>query len=146
MFPIHLNKEGGATLSFDVIGQAWGYGGNGEEASVALPSLYYRGGGPGPMLSTNFDLSGAARYDWSSFPPIDTYAGIRWVQTVTGGVIPSRIAVGIDHADQSSDDRNTFIAGALIGLAGAALIAALQEGLYAPRRRETDLEPPNAPW
>ena len=50
---------------------------------------------------------------------------------MTGGRIPGRAAVGINHAEQTTDDNKTFVAGALIGLAGGALLSAVQEALHA---------------
>ena len=38
--------------------------------------------------------------------------------------------VGTDHLSQKSDDHNTFLAGALVGVGGGAIIGAIQEGLH----------------
>jgi hypothetical protein len=42
---------------------------------------------------------------------------------------PGTAAFGIDHARQASDTTWTFIAGALLGLGGGALLAAIQDAL-----------------
>jgi hypothetical protein len=135
---------GDAAFSFDVTDPTFGFQVNGVQASVALPGVSIGGGGSSNLLAT-YQMPHPGRYDWSSFPPdsIHPRQGISWYEPSAGQTLPSRIAVGIDHAEQSADDRNTFIAGALIGLAGAALIAAIQEALHAPfprRHKGTDTD------
>jgi hypothetical protein len=54
-------------------------------------------------------------------------ATVVWNEQVTGGEAAGRVAVGINHGNQAWNDDKTFIAGAFIGLAGGALLSALQE-------------------
>jgi hypothetical protein len=124
------------SVSFDVINQPFGYVEDGLQAAVAIPALTYDSPVGAPTLLASFDVPDAGQYDWSADPPNEISDAIYWRQTAFGGTLPSRIAIGIDHAEQSTDDRDTFIAGALIGLAGAALIAALQEALHTQLTRQ----------
>jgi hypothetical protein len=135
IYTLRFDNSGKASISFDVKNQAFGYSSDRVRAAVAVPGVYYIAAGAGPILNTKVDLPSAPRYDWSSFPPTQLFEGIEWVETPVGGDISSRTAVGVNHGEQSKDDRDTFIAGALIGLAGAALIAAIQEALHMPVRR-----------
>lgn len=130
---LHLDRTGNLRVSFTISGSAFGYDSAGVEAAVALPGLVYHGEGQGgpPEFFSSFDLPSAGAYDWSAFPPLDISTGnIRWVELTSTGALAGHAVVGIDHAKQSRDDTDTFISGALIGLAGAALIAGLQEGLH----------------
>jgi hypothetical protein len=105
-----------------------GYAFNEDTAAAAIPRLYYVGPGS-PFLATEYDrVPSPNRYDWSAFPPEISYGSrIAWAETVTNGATPGRVSVGVDHANQTKDSNNTFIAGALIGLAGGALLSAIQE-------------------
>jgi hypothetical protein len=138
---------GSAQVAFDVGDRAFGYESHGEQAVVGVPGVEYgdeRNVGSGPVLNASYFIPSASRYDWSAFPPTQESTGapgvtyLTWAERPVNRSIPGRIAFGIDHNQQRVDDRNTFIAGALIGLAGAGLIAALQELLHTPviRRRK----------
>jgi hypothetical protein len=77
-------------------------------------------------------LPAANTFDWSTFPPaIATAKYATWEQAITGDQLAGRIAVGVDHANDSRNTYLTFLAGALIGLAGGALLSAVQEALHA---------------
>jgi hypothetical protein len=109
---------------------------NGLTASAALPEAFYNCPAsdlrcPTPTLETRYDIASAASYDWSSVPYQHVTAStITWSEQVQSGAAPGRVAVGIDSASQSRDDAWTFVAGALIGLAGGALLAGAQELLH----------------
>jgi hypothetical protein len=109
---------------------------NGLTASAALPQAFYNCPAsdpqcPTPTLETRYDIASAVSYDWSSLPYQHvTGSTITWNEQVQGGATPGRVAVGIDSASQSRDDAWTFVAGALIGLAGGALLAGVQELLH----------------
>jgi hypothetical protein len=122
---------GTAFASFLVETHSFGETFDGRTASVAIPAVNYQG--PGTfVLETKYDLPSASSYNWSSFPTqfaTDTYA--QWNEPVTGSVVSGRVAVGTNYAAQAKDDSETFFAGALIGLAGAALLFAVQEALHA---------------
>jgi hypothetical protein len=134
---LHINSSGIAELSFDNAGPPISYVSDGLQADIALPGVEYNGPGPDPFFNTAVKVPLAARYDWSSYPPRQLAPNglMTWTEVVVGGHLDSRTAIGTDHAAQSADTTNTFIAGALIGLAGAALIAAIQEALHARIRR-----------
>jgi hypothetical protein len=77
-------------------------------------------------------------YDWSSHPPATlSNSGAAWTEAVLPGSIynsgdtAGRVASGIDHTGQANHDTKTFITGVLPGLAGGALLSAVQEALHA---------------
>ena len=113
---------------------------NGHTASAAIPYVIFRGPGI-PEFGIDYEsFPAASSYDWSSFPasavsnlrvswdvPLTEVvgAGHEVAATPTQG----QIVIGINHSAQVSDDRRTFYAGALLGLAGGALLSAVQEVL-----------------
>jgi hypothetical protein len=128
--PLEFDGDGRTSATVHVRADGFGYTENGLSASVAIPQLTYVGRGE-PGVSVSYDLPGARDYDWSSFPTAfadDTSA--RWTHQLNGGRAAARNAVGVNHTNQDKDNRNTFLAGALVGLAGGALLAAVQEGLH----------------
>ena len=103
---------------------------NGVNASAAIPEVLYRGLGQ-PILLTLYHLRSASSYDWSASPVAAvTSATAQWQQDVVSGDTPGRAAVGVDHSAQTRDDIKIFIAGALLGIAGGAIIAAVQEAMH----------------
>ena len=59
------------------------------------------------------------KFDWSAFlTDEETTAYASWIEQITNGVEPGRVAIGINHAAQSRDDLDLI--GALVGPAGAA--------------------------
>lgn len=126
--------------TFLVHARSFGVSFDGVNAYAAVPEvlLTLPGGGPvgqGPEsadLGIRFRIPNAAAYDWSSFPTRELTASTAvWEESLNLGSNPGRVAVGINHAQQSSDDNLTFIAGALIGIAGAALLTSGQEFFHA---------------
>jgi hypothetical protein len=104
---------------------------NGVTASVAIPAILYKGPGT-PTAYVEYRIPSASSYDWSAFPTQFANAAFAsWAEVVTSGNVTGRAAVGINHANQSKDDNKTFLAGALLGLAGGALLSAVQEALRA---------------
>jgi hypothetical protein len=129
--PLILEKNDYAEATYFVKDNDFGLTYNGIDASAAIPEVYYKGPGT-PTLQAQYDIPSASSYDWSSFPALyanDIFA--TWEEPVANGRVPGRAAVGINHAEQASDDNKTFFAGALIGLAGGALLSAVQEALHA---------------
>jgi hypothetical protein len=121
-----------AETGFLVDASGFGVTHNSTTASAAIPQVLYEGGGGSPTLLTQYNIPGASSYDWSSFPT--EFANSRfatWSELVTSGDVGGRAAVGINHANQSSESDDTFIAGALIGLAGGALLSGFQEAMHA---------------
>jgi hypothetical protein len=50
-----------------------------------------------------------------------------WTEPLVGADTPGKVAVGINQTRQSSDNHLAFLAGALIGVAAGAVLAAIQE-------------------
>ena len=130
--PDGQDPTGVAQANFFVRAHDFGYASNGITALAAIPQVFYLARGS-PTLTTVYENAPAASsYDWSSFPPESlngTSAG--WDEPVTGGATQGRVAVGINHANQAKENNKAFFAGALIGLAGGALLSAVQEALHA---------------
>jgi hypothetical protein len=122
-----------ANATFSLSASGFGESSNGLTASAALPQVSYECPSfystcPSPTLETQYQLGSASSYDWSSLPTQRVSdATVVWNEQVTGGEAAGRVAVGINHGNQAWNDDKTFIAGAFIGLAGGALLSALQE-------------------
>jgi hypothetical protein len=102
---------------------------DGVNASAAIPEILYGAGGQ-PKLLTLYHLPSASSYDWSgSQTALVTSATAQWQTDVVSDDTPGQATVGVDHAAQQHDDIKIFIAGALLGIAGGAIIAAVQEAL-----------------
>ena len=128
------NKSGEALTTFFVKASSFGYVFNDINASAAIPRVDFLGpGSVTPILYTDYySVISADSYDWSTFQPqLKNATEILWYEPVTSGAAPGIVAVGINHANEAKDINYTFFAGALIGLAGAALLAAIQETLHA---------------
>lgn len=111
---------------------------DGVNASASIPQIDYHGpDNPEPPMATQYIVPSASSYDWSPLPALGT-AGpdVNWVEYLPSGVTESRVAAGINHAAQSDDNTKTFIAGALLGLAGGAILSAIQEALHASDRAQ----------
>ncbi len=120
-----------ADTGFLVNGGGFGVTHNSTTASAAIPEVLYKGGGT-PTLLTQYNIPGASSYDWSSFPTkFASNSFATWSELVTSGDAGGRAAVGINHASQSAQSNDTFIAGALIGLAGGALLSGFTEAMHA---------------
>jgi hypothetical protein len=107
----------------------------GVNAAAAVPEVTYSGPGT-PVFETQYQIPRASSYDWSSFPvqfANSTFA--TWTQPISGGQLAGRDAVGLDYANQSRDGYYTFLAGAILGLAGGAVLSAFQEALDANERK-----------
>lgn len=122
-----------ANATFSLSASGFGESSNGLTASAAIPQVSYECPSfyspcPTPTLETQYQLASASSYDWSSLPTqLVSDTKVAWNEEVTGGEAAGRVAVGISHRNQAWNDDKTFIAGALIGLAGGALLSALQE-------------------
>jgi hypothetical protein len=129
-----------ATISFRAKTSQFGDVSNGLEASVAVPQLSYQcscSAVGAPVMQARYNLAGAASYDWATFPTQQqSAAGATWAEPVaTGGETPGRVATGVDFGTQREDNALTFIAGALIGVAGGALLTVVTEWLHAMDRQ-----------
>lgn len=120
-----------AFSTFDVRAHNFGIALNGVTAAAAIPQLFYTGPGT-PTLTTEYNVPSASSYDWSAFPTLlANRTEAYWLESVTGGAAPGRVAIGINHSNETKDANKTFFAGALLGLAAAALLSAVQEALHA---------------
>ncbi|HEV2374488.1 MAG TPA: hypothetical protein VGS19_20295 [Streptosporangiaceae bacterium] len=120
-----------ATADFFVKSHSFGVTFNGVNASAAIPEIFYHSTGT-PDLFAAYHFPSASSYDWSSYPAFfASKSTVVWQEAVTNGETVPRSAVGIDHARLASDDNKTFFAGALLGLAGGAILSAVQEALHA---------------
>jgi hypothetical protein len=88
-----------------------------------------------PELITHLELPHADSYDWIGGPPPYQLngGGIAWRQSVEAATQPVFVS-GVNRHQQDVDDVRVFMAGAFIGVAGGAVVAALQECLNARER------------
>lgn len=122
--------SGKATADVFVKASRFGVAFNGVNATAAIPEVIYQGPG-NPMMAVAYDIPSASSYDWASFPTaaVNSSTAI-WQMSLASGDTAGRAAVGINPAGQASHDTGTFIAGALIGLAGGAILSAVQEAFH----------------
>lgn len=106
---------------------------NDVTASAVIPEVtYYGPPTPAQALLAGYEIPSAASYDWSSFQPQSFTKGFTvWAEDFSVGDTQSRVVVGINHSAQTRDDFLIFLAGAVIALGGAAILAATQEALHA---------------
>ncbi|MBO0771173.1 MAG: hypothetical protein J2P35_06935 [Actinobacteria bacterium] len=127
-------ESGRASTEFLVRARRFGVSVNGVTAAAALPDVTYQGPGT-PRLVSSFVIPSGSSYDWSSVPEAAaSRAGVVFQDDITAGHAPARDAVGINHAGQAAQNDRTFVAGILLGLAGGALLGAVQEALHAAGR------------
>lgn len=124
-----IMPTGKATADFFVKAHSFGVASNGITASAAIPEVEYQGPGQ-PTLVVTYHIPSAASYDWSSFPTASvSNSTAEWQEDLTNDETEARAAVGINHAGQAAHDYEAFVAGALVGVAGGALVSAFQEAL-----------------
>ncbi len=128
-------KSGTASALFGVNAANFGVNFDGIDAYAAIPEVTLKLQGPGsenPTFLAAFSIPSAASYDWSSFQTEEIKGSfIAWKEALASSDTAGRTTVGIDHAREANDETLNFLAGALIGLAGAAILAAIQEALHA---------------
>lgn len=142
-FTSYYNSIKTATAHLFVKASNFGVTSNGLVASAAIPDVTYGGpAGPSgseiPQFLAWYHLPSATSYDWSSYPTVKTgtsYAA--WQEQLINGDTAGRAAVGINHVGQANDDTKTLIAGILFGLAGGAILSAVQELLHATLEGDT---------
>jgi hypothetical protein len=115
-----------ASAHFDMGPNERGLAYNGLNAVVAIPEVVIPGPRENPELHVSYDIPSDASYDWSPGPP---QTAAEWSSHLTRADTPGQMFFGTDHGREDSDNLHIFLAGALIALAGAAILAALQEGL-----------------
>jgi hypothetical protein len=102
----------------------------GSFGKLGLISTFYFAGNM--RVTDSINVPSADSYDWSSFPTSSASSnGASWEEQLVNGEASARVAVGINHSAQVNDDHRNFLAGAIIGIAGGALLGAVQEGLHA---------------
>jgi hypothetical protein len=110
---------------------------NGESAIVELPEVFEDGQEEhGSYLSVSYNAPGATTYDWSIPTGYPSTASVGWQEPLTPSsgpgfqpiFLPTEIT-GTNLQVQGRDERNILIAGILFGVAGSAVVAAIQEGL-----------------
>lgn len=122
-----------AVAVFPVNFPSFGVSANGLNAYAALPQVSYQAGfsRATPTLSAEYQIPGAASYNWSAFPAaLLTNSSAVWKEALAKGGTPGRIAPGINYAEQSRNRYLTFLGGLLIGISGGAIVSAIQEGLH----------------
>jgi hypothetical protein len=135
--PLDFGSGTTSTVDFPLNTRSFGSDSNGVDAYAAIPDVSYQltgSHGPvPPIFFATYRIPSPTSYDWSQFPP-EAYKGsaITWkeVITSTSGDTAGHVVLGIDRARQSSDATWTFIAGALLGLGGGAILSAVQEFLH----------------
>jgi len=131
-----LRSSGGPLLAIPhvfVKTNNFGESSNGVTASAVIPEVtYYGPSAPAAALLAGYKIPSGGSYDWSSFQPQSFTNGfVVWAENFSAGDTQSRVAVGINHDAQANDDFMIFLAGAVVALAGAAMLAAIQEALHA---------------
>jgi hypothetical protein len=130
-----------ATAYFVLKAHSYGVAANGATAAVAFPQVSFAGTQQATMTLTFTNIPAANTYDWSSYPPSNVNNfGTEWVEPVTPGnpanlllgtaVTNGRVVTGINHTAQAHDSTFTLVVGVLFGIAGGALVAAVQEALH----------------
>jgi hypothetical protein len=121
-------------VTFAVKANHFGATFNGATASAVIPEIEYFGPATtASALLTGYKITSADSYDWSSLHP-QSFAKddfVVWAEDFLPGDTQSRVALGINHSAQAHNDFMIFLAGAVVALAGAATLAAIQEALHA---------------
>lgn len=127
--PLPWDKSPGpfvASANFDMGPDERGLAYNGRNASAEIPEVVIPGPRENPGLHVSYDIPSGSSYDWSPGPP---QTAAEWSSHLTRADTPGQMFFGTDHGREDSDNLHIFVAGALIALAGAAVLAALQEAL-----------------
>lgn len=108
---------------------------NGQSATAQLPIVSTAANLPGsaPEIDLAYKVPNADTYDWSTPPALYVSSSWPdWSEQLSSSVseIPPVAITGTNNAVQAQDNRSTFISGILLGVAGAAAIAFVQEGMH----------------
>lgn len=125
-----------ATRNFYVVAHRFGVSYDGVNSSASFPQIDYAGPGIAPILTIHYGVPLASSYDWSYPPEYLSNVLVEWTETIVdpsadGHEVLPTVVRGVDYSSQQQDSLYTFIAGAIIGLAASALLAAVQEALHA---------------
>ena len=110
-----------------------GLSSNGESAIAELPGVESDNSVGSRLLYVHYHIPNADAYDWSVPPLLGALAGsVLWTETLNSSFAPAQPTeiTGTNHQAQVQDDHDTFISGILLGVAGSAVIAVVQEGLH----------------
>jgi hypothetical protein len=119
-----------ATIVFRVNASGSGVASNGITASVAIPDVIYHGPGTPPIFAVDYPIPSASGYYWNSFPAAEVNkSSVVWEEPLVNGDTPGRSAIGSNGAGQVQDTLKAFLAGALVGIGGGGLVAAIQEAI-----------------
>ena len=130
-----------ATAYFVLKAHSYGVAANGATAAVAFPEVDFGGTQQASMNLSFGSIPAANTYDWSSYPPLQVSNSYTlWAEPVAPGplrlfprpgrVTNGRVVTGINHDAQAHDSTLTLVVGVLFGIAGGALVAAVQEALH----------------
>ena len=83
-----------------------------------------------PQVRVSYRFPSDLKYDWTGGPPptlvTTSFGGVEWVEPLKSLAAPTAVS-GTDSYEASSDSLRTFMAGALLGISGGALVGAIQE-------------------
>jgi hypothetical protein len=109
---------------------------NVSNGRVAGQLLHVDGQTSKTQTFTIFQVKNADRYEWSGrTPDYRSATAATWFEERAESGGPPVPVSAVHDGRESSEQLRTFIAGALVGTAGAAVIAAMQEGLPLLRLR-----------
>ena len=116
---------------------SFGYAANGARAVVSFPQVTYSGS-PTADLSINYAFPSVTTYDWAQSPEIESseYGEASWTeQLLPNQEAASQAVSGVNLSRQRRDNDFTFLAGALVGVAGLDFPGRPQEALAHGVRR-----------
>jgi hypothetical protein len=125
------NKSGEAKATFSIKAHSLGYVANYINASAAIPRVvFWAPRKPPATFLKLYKVTSAHNYDWSTLhPQLANASEVIWSEPMTSAA-EGTVAVGADQANELKENYEILFAGALIGLAGGALLAAAQEWLH----------------
>jgi hypothetical protein len=117
-----------ATLKMRVVGRPFAFDANGVTAEAQIPSFEVA-----PMLvkfvTVHYHIPDAASYDWGGAPAAPNSVAkneASWHESLINATSTTPVDA-IDHGAETQDNTLVFTAGIFLGIAGAALIAGVQE-------------------
>jgi hypothetical protein len=119
-----LRSNSGTVVIFHLSGPGLGFVESGGQVAAELPIM--SDVEPGSYDYVDYRINDAAGYQWSGEQPRPTSLDADWSEPVTTMMKHQLAATGVRGDLQSHNSDLTFVAGVIIGTAGAALIAAGQ--------------------
>lgn len=105
----------------------------GPSASAAARSADRGTAAPGnTSVTVSYELPRGDSYDWTggpapySFTAQFGHTGVTWLEPLSALTLPA-LATGTSESEVNLDSLRTFLAGALVGIGGGALVGAIQE-------------------